>query len=205
VASWGGWSVDEAHTGGFGFRGCRASAKLARTHGVRSEAGIVIMFVRIPAARGTSRNERAAPGAARGFTLIEVLLVIAVIAVLAVIVIPRVMPSLRESKESALRAELHQIRMAIELFHAHTGAYPATLADLVTTAAPAVGIDDLGHPRAIAASDYRGPYVDPYEGVPHDPITRTANWTYSTSPPTVGDVRSSATGQTIDGKPYSDF
>lgn len=164
------------------------------------------MFAPIQAGHGASGSSRAAlPVRARGFTLIEILLVIAVIAVLAVIVIPRVMPSLRESKEAALRAELHQIRMAIELFHAHTGAYPASLADLVVTTAPTVGLDDLGHPRSITAADYRGPYVDPYEGVPHDPITGTGNWSYSTTAPTVGDVRSSATGQTIDGKPYSDF
>lgn len=143
--------------------------------------------------------------AAQGFTLIEILLVVAVIAVLAVIVIPRVTPSLRESKESALKADLHQLRMAIELFHAHTGAYPATLDDLVTTTPPVAGVDELGQPRVITPSDYRGPYVDPYEGVPHDPITGAPDWAYSTTPPTVGEVRSSANGSTVDGIPYSAF
>src|SRR3989304_2227488 len=73
----------------------------------------------------------------RGFTLIEMLIVIVVISILAMIVIPRLLGAGRKAKESALRGDLQQLRNAIQQFEADCGDYPAALGDLMP--APAAG------------------------------------------------------------------
>ena len=130
----------------------------------------------------------------RGFTLVELLIVIIIIAVLAAIAIPKFANSSQRSKEAALHADLKLYRNAIELFKADTGAYPATLADLAATSAPANGVDSsTGATKSIIASDWKGPYL---QSVENDPISSAA-FGYSTTSPTVGAVTSSA------GSPYN--
>ena len=132
--------------------------------------------------------------ALRAFTLVELLIVIIIIAVLAAIAIPKFANSSTRSKEAALRADLKLYRNAIELFKADTGAYPATIADLAVTTAPANGVDSsTGSSKAINSSDWKGPYL---QAVETDPVSGSA-FTYSTTSPTVGAVTSSA------GSPYS--
>ncbi|MFQ6130686.1 MAG: prepilin-type N-terminal cleavage/methylation domain-containing protein [Armatimonadota bacterium] len=141
---------------------------------------------------------------AQGLTLIEILVVIVVVAVLAAIVIPRIMPSKRGAKESALKADLQRLRTAVAMFHAHTGTYPAQLSDIVAPTAPATGLDEDGNSAPIPTDSYQGPYlVTPDGGIVPDPITGAADWVYSTTPPNVGAVHSSAAGDSLDGSPYS--
>ncbi|MCX6341865.1 MAG: prepilin-type N-terminal cleavage/methylation domain-containing protein, partial [Fimbriimonadales bacterium] len=71
----------------------------------------------------------------KGFTLVELLIVIIIIAVLAAIAIPKFSSSSQRSKESSLRANLKLVRNAIDLFRADTGAFPASLAGLTGTGA----------------------------------------------------------------------
>ena len=78
-------------------------------------------------------------GKIRGFTLVELLVVIAVLAVLAAIVLPKFVDSSRRSKEAALRSDLKLYRNAITLFHSDCGYYPKQLDDLAATSAPAKG------------------------------------------------------------------
>lgn len=75
-------------------------------------------------------------GNRRGFTLVELLIVIIIIAVLAAIAIPKFANSGVRSKESALKANLKLYRNAVELFRNDTGAFPDKLADLTVTTAP---------------------------------------------------------------------
>ena len=67
----------------------------------------------------------------RGFTLIELLVVMAIIALLASLAAAVSMGKIRQSKESALKEDLHQMRKAIDDFDADTGKYPSNLGDLV--------------------------------------------------------------------------
>lgn len=127
------------------------------------------------------------------FSLVELLIVIIIIAVLAAVAIPRFANSSQRSKESALRADLKLYRNAIELFKADTGAYPATLADLAATSAPANGLDASGNSVAINAADWKGSYM---QAIENDPISGAA-FTYGTTSPNVGKVTSSA------GAPYN--
>lgn len=135
----------------------------------------------------------------RGFTLVELLIVIVILAVLAAIAIPRFMDSGQRSKEASLKSDLKLVRNAIELFHNDTGAWPAALADLAGAAAPPNGKDSAGAAKAITGTDYKGPYL---QQLPTDPVAGAA-FTYSVTSPTVGKVSSSAPGNGLDGTAYS--
>lgn len=135
----------------------------------------------------------------KGFTLVELLIVIIIIAVLAAIAIPKFANSSGRSKDSALRSNLKIVRNAVDLFRADTGYYPATLSDLAVTAAPANGLDSSGTSKAITATDWRGPYV---QTVPTDPVAAAA-LTYTTTGANTGKVAATATGTANDGTSYS--
>lgn len=61
----------------------------------------------------------------RGFTLVELLIVVIILAVLAAIVVPQFGSSTAEAKQSALQSTLTQMRNAIELYyHQHGAVYP---------------------------------------------------------------------------------
>ncbi len=128
----------------------------------------------------------------RGFSLVELLVVIIIIAVLAAIAIPKFVNSGQRSREAALKADLKLYRNAIELFVNDTGAYPSALSDLTATTAPASGKDAAGTAKTITASDWKGPYL---QSIEKDPLSGSA-FSYSTTSPTVGKVTSSA------GSPY---
>lgn len=127
----------------------------------------------------------------RGFTLVELLVVIVVLAVLAAIVLPKFMNSSSRSKESALKSDLKLARNAISLFQTDTGVYPKSLADLSATSADGVT-------ATITASDWHGPYL---ESIPTDPVSGNA-LNYDS---TTGKVTSSATGNALDGTAYSSW
>jgi general secretion pathway protein G len=133
----------------------------------------------------------------KGFTLVELLIVIIIIAVLAAIAIPKFSNSSQRSKESSLRANLKLVRNAIDLFRADTGAFPASFAGL--TASTTAGLNASAVACTIAATDWRGPYL---QAVPVDPVSGSA-MTYGTAAADVGTVKSSATGNGLDGTAYS--
>jgi len=137
----------------------------------------------------------------RAFTLVELLVVIIILAVLAAVVIPRFADSGLRSKESALKANLRLYRGAVEMFRNDTGAYPASLADLAATSAPASGLDASGAAKAISGADWKGPYLQRIE---RDPVSGNP-FNYGTTSPNVGKVTSSASGNATDGTPYSSW
>ena len=62
----------------------------------------------------------------RGFTLIEVLVVVAILAILAAIVVPRIMDRPDEAKRVAARADIGAIVQALKLYRLDNGGYPTT-------------------------------------------------------------------------------
>ena len=135
----------------------------------------------------------------KGFTLVELLVVIVVLAVLAAIVLPKFMNSSKRSKESALRSDLKLLRNAVDLFRTDTGLYPKTMADLAATAKPDKGLNADATESTINAADWHGPYL---QEVPDDPITGAADWTYSVTSGTVGEIHSSTAEKAMDATDY---
>lgn len=122
--------------------------------------------------------------AKRGFSLIELMVVMAIIAALVAIALPRYQGSVDNAKLVALKGNLRVLRDTIDRFQEDKGRYPESLQEL---------------------SDAR--YL---KAIPVDPITESAQtWVLiedSESDTTgVVDVRSGAKGGTPQGVIYSDL
>lgn len=66
------------------------------------------------------------PVSLRGFTLIEVLVVISIIAILSAILFASFDTAREDSRNKALRSELKEVQLALELYKAQNGEYPPT-------------------------------------------------------------------------------
>jgi general secretion pathway protein G len=121
---------------------------------------------------------------ARGFTLIELMVVLAIIAGLLTLAAPRYFQHVDRAKETILKSDLAGMRDALDKYFADTGRYPANLDELVTRR-----------------------YL---RKVPPDPVTESsASWlTVAPADPALGgvyDVKSGAPGLTLDGRPYAEL
>ena len=67
----------------------------------------------------------------RGFTLVELLVVITIIALIMGIVGPRVLNYLTESKAKAAKIQIESFASALDLFFLDTGRYPNGFGDIV--------------------------------------------------------------------------
>lgn len=67
----------------------------------------------------------------KGFTLIELIIVMAIVSLLLTLAAPRYFRSIDRSKETVLKANLASTRDALDKFYADTGRYPNQLAELV--------------------------------------------------------------------------
>lgn len=100
-----------------------------------------------------------APRAARGFTLLEILVVLVIIGLIASLVGPRLFTQLEGSQVRVAETQIKMLRGAVETFRLDMGRLPTIDEGLgVLYAKPA-------DPRA--AERWRGPYLD--EAVPLDP------------------------------------
>jgi general secretion pathway protein G len=135
------------------------------------------------AARSVSPRaaHRPLPAGSRGFTLLELMIVISIIVILAVIAMPQYQKTIVHARETVLRDNLYQLRKAIDLYGADKGKLPQSLDDLVTA----------GYIRE----------------VPVDPMTNEREWTLETgedpnsltSETGIVDVHSTSTDVSSDG------
>ena len=78
-------------------------------------------------------------GRRKGFTLIELMVVVAIVSLLALIVIPKFGQMIRKSNESATRGHLGAVRSALSIYYSGTeGLYPSDLSPLFTPGSPYV-------------------------------------------------------------------
>ncbi|MET0384109.1 MAG: type II secretion system major pseudopilin GspG [Burkholderiaceae bacterium] len=92
----------------------------------------------------------------RGFTLLELLVVILIIGLLTGIVAPRFMSQISRSEVTAARAQMDALRKAIEAFRIDNGRYPTTAEGLEALVSAPPG-----------AARWGGPYLQ--GAVPADP------------------------------------
>ena len=92
----------------------------------------------------------------RGFTLLELLVVVAIIGLLAAYVGPRYFGQIGKSEQALARAQIDSFQKALVSYRLDVGSFPTTedgLGALVT--------------RPASAKQWRGPYLS--KGVPADP------------------------------------
>jgi general secretion pathway protein G len=131
----------------------------------------------------------------RGFTLIELIVVVTIVGILASVAVINIKNAQRKAREAALRDSLSKMRGAIDNFYADKQRYPANLEELVPN------------------------YL---KSVPKDPITMNADWEEvmeepdpdapentdaegNSVAPGMSDVRSRAQGSTLDDIPYTEL
>jgi general secretion pathway protein G len=121
----------------------------------------------------------------RGFTLMELMVVMAIVASLLTLAMPRYFHSVDRSKDAVLRQDLAVMRDAIDKFFADRGRYPTTL-------------EELAEKRYLRK-------------LPADPITESSGTWVVIAPPDadaavgVYDVRSGAPGRSLDGEAYESW
>lgn len=122
----------------------------------------------------------------RGFTLIEILIVITIIGILVTLAQPSYVRAVRSAKEATLRENLFILRDIIDQFYSDNTKYPASLAELV----------EKGYIRQ----------------VPKDPITGSPDsWVIVPATDEQGqqvgvyDVKSGSDQPALDGSKYADW
>lgn len=77
----------------------------------------------------------------RGFTFIEIMVVVAILAILAALVVPRIMGRTDDAKRTAAKVQIRNIEGALQLYKLDNGVYPTTEQGLkALVEKPSVGV-----------------------------------------------------------------
>ena len=127
--------------------------------------------------------------ALRGFTLIELMVVMAIISILLAIALPIYQKSIIRSKESVLRSNLFTLRTMIDEYTVDKQHAPQTLQDLVSE----------GYLRQVPQDPMTGS-DQTWKIIMEDTAIGGAN-----SPPGIFDVKSGSDKTALDGSAYADW
>lgn len=109
-----------------------------RNQGIKGTRGIVKRVHRL--------FQKIRRGGEKGFTLIELMVVVAIVGILVTLAEPSYRIATIKAKEAALKKDLYVMRDVIDQYHADQGSYPAALPDLV----------EKGYLRAIPVDPFTG-------------------------------------------------
>ena len=125
----------------------------------------------------------------RGFTMVELLVVISIIVILAAMGMAQYRNSVIRAREAVLKEDLFRMRDAIDQYYADKMKYPSGLEDLVTD----------GYLRELPVDPFTNS-KDTWQAVNAEP-----NVNDTTSQPGIYDVKSGSTETSMEGTPYSDW
>ena len=129
------------------------------------------------------------PETRRGYTLIELIIVMAIISILVSIAVPQYQKSLRRTKESMLHSHLQTLRTVIDEYTFDKKKAPQTLDDLVAE----------GYLRAVPIDPITGS-DQTWRKIVEDSLTAVDQ-----TEPGIFDVRSGSDLTSLEGTPYSEW
>ena len=132
----------------------------------------------------------------KGFTLLELLVVMTIIGILAAIAVPALRDSPQRAREATLREDLFTFRSVIDQYHGDKGSYPPDLQTLVTAGyIRKIPIDPMTKSAETWVVALEEPSTEGESSGPADqPVT-----------PGIVDIHSGATGKALDGTLYKDW
>ena len=126
--------------------------------------------------------------AKKGYTLLELMIVVAIVGILVSLAIPNFQQSAMKAKETALKQNLFTMRAVLDQYYADRGDYPDSLESLV-----------------------EAQYL---RSIPMDPFTKSSTtWVEifeeqeegDDSPAGVYDIKSGSEADAVDGTPYKEW
>ena len=124
----------------------------------------------------------------KGYTLLELMIVVAIVGILVTLAIPMFQQSAMKAKEAALKQNLFTMRSVIDQFYADRGDYPDSLESLVEEKyLRAIPVD----PFTKSATSWNEIYEEQEEG--------------DDSPAGVYDVKSGSDDLALNGTPYKEW
>jgi len=168
---------------------------------------------------GANRNSRfEIQSSARGFTLLEIIIVISILSVLTAAAIPMVRNTVKREREAELRLALRQLRQALDrykLYHDQTNGTAIPIEWKTTSGYPKelkLLVDGFTPANVVGTSEARVRFL---RRLPIDPMTGTAEWgmrSYKDKPDStswggedVWDVYSKSDGTALNGTKYKDW
>ena len=127
----------------------------------------------------------------KGFTLVEILIVMAIIGILLSIIIPNYSSSVKRAKEAVLKENLFIMRDAIDKFYLDKKKYPTSLEDLITNKY----LKKIPYDSFLKSREWRLIHYEPEEMEDFDPEIADA----------IIDVKSMSTGTGLDGTKYENW
>jgi general secretion pathway protein G len=149
------------------------------------------------------KKQKAQGRGQKGFTLIELIVVVTIIGILAGVAISNVKWAQTKAREAALRHDLFEMRKAIDDYYADKQKYPQNLEELKSAKylrnIPKDPITMQADWEEVAAN----PDVTDTSGA--SPVDPTATDTANGGQPGIYDVHSNAPGNGLDGTPYKSW